>query len=275
MTNYYKSVVIALQDQAQEKWSVIRPTTVSWNDIRPDFRPVLGQPIRIREAIEIQFERLSQTSGSATWLNRFYNEAFVGHFQIVRLDVGGSNTGLITERGQIIGNSNNTTTYKWQFQREYDLHLMPMLSDVDAAVISSVVNCNADLRPAAVFNDFINFDNAQKYLNIAYAIYSGDTQTTTRLLREVTSTTIDGYRFADDVLFRTYTKIPTVDLSGFSINTALGDIYLWVHPDWKLDSETFYTVQIINNQTLTQFEQQYQTGSGTCQYPQGGASFPP
>jgi hypothetical protein len=151
---------------------------------------------------------------------------------------------------------------------------MVRLEDEAPATVTSVINCNADLRPAAVPNSYINFNNVQQYIAIAYAIYSGDTATLNRLVTQLTKPTIEGYRFADDVLFRAYNLVPKVSLQNQTFGTRLGDIFLWVHPDWQIDTEAVYSVQVINQELLEIFENQYQVGSETCAYPGEGYQFP-
>jgi hypothetical protein len=255
-----------------KRWRFVRPTTIPWNDFLFRIKPIAGQPIRIRESVEIQFTLTTFPTACHIWLNRYYNEAFIGHFQITRLNSNDADTGIITERGQIIGNSNNTTNFKWVFQREYDLNLYIKRNDLNPASLSAIFNCNADLAPGAVENRNINYANVDKYVRIAYALSTGDLANAGTLIDSLTLPAIAGYRFPNTVLFRAVNQIPTVDLEGYDFSSRLGDIGLWVHPDWTIEPEAIYSAQVINFNTLADTQDQFPDGT-TCVYP-GGLDFP-
>jgi hypothetical protein len=256
----------------QRSGKIVRPTTLGWNDLQTNIRPALGQKIRIRETAEVAFYPSEITKSAAIWNNRFQREAFLGHFQVTRI----SGTGfarLVTERGNMIGQElENSFGCLWHFQREYDLDLFLNKSDKNAAYLSAITNCNAYLAPAPVPNLNINYANFDKYVRIAYGIGTGDLGTAGTLLDTLTASTIAGYTFPDSVLFRGINNVPSVNLDGYEISTRLGDIELWVHPDWLIDTFFQYTYEVIHYNLLDQTLDQFPDGT-ECNF-NGGLDFP-
>ena len=272
--NFNTQDVHGVQDTTNpRKWKFVRPTTLNWNDFVFDFRPIAGQDIRIRESIEIYFTLIEGKTGSMIWENRFLNEAFIGHFQVTRLNASGGDTGTVTERGQIIGTSQNTSVFKWVFQREYSLNLFLKLTDKNAASLSAISNCNADLAPGAVANRNIDSSNVDTYVRIVYAIATGDLPNAATLIDSLKQPVIAGYKFPDSVLFRAKNQISSVDLTGYQFSTRLGDIALWVHPDWIVQPDADYGAQVIDFSLLDTTTEQFPDGT-VCTYPGPGAVFP-
>jgi hypothetical protein len=206
------------------------------------------------------------------WDNRFQQEAFLGHYQITRVGDTGT-VPLVTERGNMIGQSvPSTSAFTWHFQREYNLELFLNKSDKNAAFVTAITNCNADLAPGAVPNRYIDTTNVDTYVRIAYGIATGDLPNAATLIDNLTKPTTAGYRFPDEVLFRGINNIPSVNLDGYEIITRLGDVDLWVHPDWTIDTNFYYTFEVINYKVLAQTFDQFPDNT-TCAYP-GGVGFP-
>lgn len=270
-----KTFIVAPNNTGDRKWLLVRPTSFSWDDIvYTTIRPLLGQPIRIRESMTVFFERSGFTSGSMFWENRYQSEHFIGHYQVTRNAEDSPNSPkVITERGQVIGSSDNSEFSKWTFQREYNLNIYLNSEDSNAAAITAISNCNADLAPGAVKNRYITPANAAQYAQLAYGLATGNLVNFTSLLTKLASPTIDGYKFPDSVLFKAQTEIPTITLSGKTITTELGDIGLWVHPDWMVRSEANYTFQVINYKVANKLSNQYPFVD-TCTYPAADLSFP-
>jgi hypothetical protein len=255
-----------------EKWKIIRPTTLGWNDLQTNIRPIAGQKIRIRETAEVAVSRSQITSSSMFWSNRFQEEAFLGHFQVTRQSGSGFSR-LITERGNMIGQAITVgEQYLWHFQREYDLDLFLQKTDKNASYLSAISNCNAYLAPAPVPNLDINFGNVDTYIRIAYGIGTGDLGTASTLIDTLTQPTIAGYTFPEEVLFRAINNIPSINLDGYEISTRLGDIELWIHPDWIINSFFEYTFEVINYNRLDPTADQFPDGT-ECNF-NGGLDFP-
>ena len=255
-----------------EKWKLVRPTTLGWNDLQTNIRPVAGQKIRIRESVEIAVGRSDIISSSQIWNNRFQQEAFLGHFQVTRI-AAFNIPNLVTERGNMIGvGIPDTQSFVWHFQREYDLDLFLLKSDKNAAYLSAISNCNAYLAPAPVPNLKINFANVDKYVRIAYALGTADLANAATLIDSLTLPTIAGYTFPEEVLFRAVNNIPSVNLDGYEISTRLGDVELWLHPDWVINSTFAYTFEVINYNLLATSENQFPDGT-VCNF-SGSNDFP-
>lgn len=254
------------------KWRFIRPTSFNWDDISFNIKPIAGQQIRIREFMQVEFQLVNIPPASHIWLNRFHNEAFVGHFQVTRenpFDPGGY---ITTEKGQIIGSSNNTTFFDWVFSREYDLNLYIKTSDLNPASLSAVYNCNADLAPGPVENRYVNPSNAGQYLEIAYFIAQGQLVQAGKMIDNLLLPVTAGYRFPDNELFKVKNQIPTVELGGYELTTRLGDIEIWIHPDWEVQAAAGYGMEIINYSLLDTTTEQFPDGA-VCSYP-AGINFP-
>jgi hypothetical protein len=255
-----------------QKWKLVRPTTLGWNDLQTTIRPVIGQKIRIRETAQFTVRRSDVSPSAATWENRFQGEAFLGHFQITRLNPF-ETPNLVTERGNMIGvRIEDFQDYNWHFQREYDLDLFLQKSDKNAAYLSAISNCNAYLAPAPVPNLKINFANVDKYVRIAYALGTADLANAATLIDSLTLPTIAGYTFPEEVLFRAVNNIPSVNLDGFGITTRLGDVELWLHPDWEIRDFFTYTFEVINYETLAPTLDQFPDGT-VCNF-SGANDFP-
>ena len=140
----------------------------------------------------------------------------------------------------MIGKKYTTTeAFGWHFQREYDLSLFLNKTDVNAAYLSAISNCNAYLAPAPVPNLEIDTGNVDAYVRIVYALATADLANAATLIDSLTQPTIAGYTFPQEVLFKAVNNIPGIDLDGLEIATRLGDVELWVHPDWTIDSSFF------------------------------------
>lgn len=272
LVNAWSTSYPITEGDTDRKFKLVRPTTLNWSDLNTTIRPFAGQPIRARETAEVLFTLVGEPASSMHWYNRFTTEVFIGHYQITRLGTF-QDTTIVTERGQIIGSKlQNTDSYSWHFQREYDLNLHLLKSDKNAAYLSAITNCNAYLAPAPVPNLNINFGNFDRYVRIAYGIGTGDLGTAGTLIDALTSPTIAGYTFPDQVLFRGVNNIPSVDLDDYEISTRLGDVELWVHPDWQIDPGFYYTFEVINYKALAQTLEQFPDGT-VCNF-NGGLDFP-
>lgn len=273
MSNFYTSIVTGQNEPiGSRKWFFRRPTEVEWNDFDITFKPIAGQSIRIRESLEFKFLRVNIPSGSMIWYNRFYTEGFIGHYQVTRNIPEQDNRVLRTEEGQIIGYTRDSEIFTWNFQREYDLSLMLRKNDLRPAFLGVVYNCNADLAPGAVENRSINQGNVDKYVRLAYALATADLPNAATLLDSLTQPVINGFKFADEALFSTLNQIAAIDLENFIFTSRLGDIGMWVHPDWVIQPEAYYTVQVINFSPLAMSPNQIPE-SIACRYP-GTLDFP-
>lgn len=273
MTNGTTQTLVGEQDlDNPRRWLFQRQTQYAWNDLFRSFNPLAGQSVRIRESIEIFFELTTIPPASNLWFNRYANEAFIGHFQVSRTNANDADTNVITERGQIIGNSFNTTSFSWMFQREYDLNFHLARTDINPASLSAIYNCNADLAPGAVPNRNLDTTNVDAYVRIAYALATADLANAATLIDSLLLPTIAGYTYPEDVLFRAINQIPYVNLDGQIFSTRLGNIGLWVHPDWTVNPDAFYGIQVINWGILDQTQDQFPDGA-TCAYP-AGFDFP-
>lgn len=254
------------------KFKLQRPTTLQWSTLNTTIRPIAGQPIRIRETAEVFFTKQEDPISSMIWDNRFSREGFIGHFQITRLGTF-ENTTIVTERGQIIGTYlQNSDAFTWHFQREYDLTLFLNKTDVNAAYLSAISNCNAYLAPAPVPNLEIDTGNVDAYVRIVYALATADLANAATLIDSLTQPTIAGYTFPQEVLFKAVNNIPGIDLDGLEIATRLGDVELWVHPDWTIDPAFFHTFEVINYSVLEQTLDQFPDGT-VCSF-NGTNDFP-
>jgi hypothetical protein len=255
-----------------EKWKLIRPTSLEWNDLQTTIRPIAGQKIRIRESAEVTVSRSDIPFSSMIWNNRFVREAFLGHFQVTRLSPFNI-PNIVTERGNMIGvGIEGTESFVWTFQREYDLDLFLQKSDKNAAYLSAITNCNAYLAPSPVPNIKINFGNVDRYVRIIYGIGTGDLGNAATLIDTLTQPTIAGYTFPEEVLFRAVNNIPSINLDGYEISTRLGDIELWVHPDWLIADFFTYSYEVINYNILDPTTEQFPDGT-VCNF-SGGLDFP-
>jgi hypothetical protein len=247
--------------ETSEKFKLIRPTFLGWNDLQTNIRPVAGQKIRIRETALAGFSRSQTILSSMLWQNRFQPEAYIGQFQVTRSSGSGFSR-LVTERGNMIGQAINVgESYLWHFQREYDLDLFLLKSDKNAAYLSAISNCNAYLAPSPVPNLKINFANVDKYVRIVYALSTADLANAATLIDSLTQPTIAGYTFPEEVLFKSVNNIPSVNLDGYEIATRLGDIELWVHPDWVINDNFEYTFEVIDYSVLATSENQFPDGT--------------
>jgi hypothetical protein len=274
MTNVVQFNITGVPGIDDRKWSFTRPTTIEWSDMNCTIRPALGQAIRIRESIQFLFERSAFRGGSMIWDNRFYREAFIGHFQVERLSPADSTADSITERGQIIGDQQDDETFfNWTFQREYSLNFHLLKSDSSPASLSAVENCNADLAPGAVENRNIQAATANNYAQLAYGLATGNLVNFNELLTKLASPVINGFKFPDKILFKSSNQIPNITLEGLTTATRLGDIKLWVHPDWMLVPNAQYFYQVIDFAVLPNSTDQYPFVDA-CTYPGGDLSFP-
>jgi hypothetical protein len=264
-----------MEQTDDRRWLLKRPTFIDWHEITyTTIRPVLGQGIRIRESVQVFFERSAFTRESMLWLNRYTAEQFIGHFQVFRntQDIPDSPK-LITEHGQMIGFSNNDEFSKWQFQREYTLNYHLLRDDASPAVNAAIENCNADLAPGPVENRNIQPATVNNYAQLAYGLATGNLVNFNELLTKLASPVINGFKFPESVLFRSKTEIPTVTLEGLRVGTQLGDVGMWVHPDWMVNPEANYSFQVINYAVLPATQTQYPFVD-TCTYPGGNLDFP-
>jgi len=254
------------------RFKLVRPTTLNWSNLNTSIRPIAGQAIRVRETAEVLFTRSETSLSSMIWDNRFSQEAFIGHYQVTRLGTYDGTT-IVTERGQVIGTTlQNSNSFTWHFQREYDLNLFLNKTDINAGYLSAITNCNAYLAPSPVPNLKINLANFDKYVRIAYGIGTGDLGTAATLIDSLTQPTIAGYTFPDEVLFRAVNNIPGINLDDLEISTRLGDVELWVHPDWDIDPFFYHTFEVINYKVLAQTLDQFPDGT-VCNF-NGGLDFP-
>jgi hypothetical protein len=264
--NYYSTFYPIASGDTDRKFKLVRPTTLQWSQLNTTIRPLSGQAIRSRETAEVLFTLTGDTQQSAIWDNRFTREVFIGHYQITRLG-SYSDTTIVTERGQIIGTKlQNTFSYSWHFQREYDLNLHLNKTDKNAAFLTAITNCNADLAPGPVPNNFINSDNVIAYVRAAFGYTIEDFPNIQDFLNAIALPVTSGYRFPNSVLFRGINNIPSVNLDGYEISTRLGDVELWVHPDWTIDPAFTYTFEVINYKVLDQTLDQFPDDT-TCTYP--------
>lgn len=274
MSNAVQFNITGVRGVDERKWNFTRPTTIEWNTMNHTIRPILGQPIRIRESMQFLFERSAFTSGSMIWDNRFYKESFIGHFQVKRLSPLDTTQDTITEYGQIIGNQQDQETFwGWTFQREYNLNFHLLRTDASAATLSAVTNCNADLAPGPVDNRYITPANATNYAQLAYGLATGNLINFTELLTKLASPVIGGFKFADKVLFKAANQVPNITLEGLTVASRLGDIKLWVHPDWMVTSTAQYFYQVIDYAVLPNTTEQYPFVD-TCTYPGSELTFP-
>jgi hypothetical protein len=148
-----------------------------------------------------------------------------------------------------------------------------LLSDVGAAAITNVDNCNADLAPGPVQNRNITSANFNNYAQLAYGLATGNLVNFNELLTKLTSPVINGWRFPNKNLFSARTAIPTVNVDGLTVPTQLGDIDIWTHPDLIADTSGSFAYQIINYALLPNSPIQYPVDD-TCVYPGQNLSFP-
>lgn len=249
-----------------QKWKLVRPTFLQWNDLQTNIRPIAGQKIRIRETAQVSVSKNTQVLSSMLWNNRFQDEAFLGHFQVTRVN-GSGFVKLITERGNMIGQALTVgESYVWHFQREYDLDLFLQSTDKNAAYLSAIVNCNADLAPGFVPNNFINSDNVIAYVRGAFGYSIEDSPNIQNLLNALALPVVSGYRFPETTLFRAINNIPGVNLDGYEIATRLGDVELWIHPDWLINEQFEYTYEVIHYNRLEPTLDQFPVNE-SCTYP--------
>lgn len=274
MATGYATEVEPIAVGGQRRFRYPKPGNRDWSDIGYDFRPIAGQPISIRETMLLTFRRNSLTDDNIVWLDRFQNEAFIGHYQVSRLV--GSNSGDATtvyKSGQIIGVSENTEFFTWSFSLEYNLNLYLNKTDKNAAYLSAIKNCNADLRPGAVPNTFIDTTNVSTYVEIAYGIATGDLANAASLIDSLTSPTTAGYRFGDEILFQGINNIPGISLEDAIFTPRIGTIGVWLHPDYSPYGTAIFAMQVANYSILARTIDQFPDGT-TCAYP-GSVPFPP
>lgn len=273
MANNYQTDVEGVRGLTNEKIKFLRPTTINWSEFNLTIRPVAGQPIRIRESMEFLFTKNPDVDVCAIWNNRYIQEKFVGHYQITRLGGTGGTTDSITERGIIIGNDEGDEFFtKWTFQKEYNLSLFLNKTDINAGYLSAITNCNAYLAPSPVPNLKINAGNVDKYVRIAYGIATGDLANAATLIDSLTEPTIAGYTFPEEVLFRGVNNIPGIDLENIEFNSRLGNILLWIHPQWSIIESATYIAEVIDYKVLAQTLDQFPDGT-QCNF-NGGLDFP-
>jgi hypothetical protein len=255
--------------------SISRPDgEIEWGSIPILFRPILGSSIAYTEQFTTEFLPSGQSqNGTYRWDDRYYQQAFIGHWQSTN---NISNTGLspeVTESGQIIGNLNSLGGFTWIYKRRFSINWQLDINDQFAASITTIDNCNGDLAPGAVSNDFINTADVNQYVQIAYGIATGDLVNAATLIDSLTQPTTAGYKFGAKNLFKAFTAIDTIDLSKAILIPQIDDLGLWIHPDFNV-SNVAWGCDFSGIEILDKLPNQFPNTPIACDY-NGGLNFPP
>jgi hypothetical protein len=238
MQNFYSTLIGKEPNTGNNRYLFKRPETFSFTAMNLNFRPHDGQNVRLRERYQVTIVE-NGTKQIYTNENRFLPNTNCGYFQHLYVDE--NNQYYVEREGQINvpalleepGTYRHTTSYDW------DLNIYRQADDQFAAVITTIAACNADLRPAAVPNTFVDEANVLDYVKLSTKLAGGNFAGALEDFLEFTQTTIPGYRFAEDSnLFLGKTQIKSVDLLDYNPNgtgsgfvpTAIGDLGLYV-PD--------------------------------------------
>jgi hypothetical protein len=266
--------VIASLGGSGQRITVSRPIEdIKWKNIPIEWRPLLGHSINYTEQYTLEFLPSGNSqNGTYRWDDRFYQQAFIGHWQATNNE---GNTGLgaeVTEFGQIIGNLSPLGGFVWIYRRRFQLTWTLSLGDVFAASITTIDNCNGDLAPGAVANNFINAGDVNQYVQIAYGIATGDLVNAATLIDKLTQPTTAGYKFGDKNLFTAFTGIDSVDLSDAILYPQIDNLGLWIHPDFQLTNAAWgCNFQGVDN--VEKLSNQFPDMPFDCNY-SGGIQFP-
>jgi hypothetical protein len=241
------------QDDQRYLISAPAAETISWDNIPINFRPLIGSTLYYYEQYTLLFTVTNPEATAYRWNERYAQEAFGGHWQLINRNGETQNEAI--ERGQLILTSGNNGIFSWVTKRLKSITWSPDRADEYAAYLGLIQSCNSDLAPAAVQNKFVDSSNVDSFIQIVYALSTGDFANAAQLYDKLTQPFINGYKFTGDIVFKTLENVPTIDLKDAFLNPQLDNLGIWLHPDfslsaasWGCDFSQNYNLEIFNNQ---------------------------
>lgn len=249
--NFYSTVLAPQPGTGQYRYLYKRPTEVLWQLLNINFRPHDGQNVRIRERYQVTIQA-DGTKTIYTNENRFLSNTNTGYWQHLYLNE--IDKYYVEREGQMNVSPIQTgsETYTHTTSYDWDLNIYRQLDDQFAATLTTIKSCNADLRPAAVPNEYIDEANALDYVKLYVKLAGGNFAGALEDIQEFTQPTIPGFRFSETGnLFLGKTQLRSVNLVAKNaagvpmgkIPTAIGDLGLYV-PGGYTVQDCVYSVEV-------------------------------
>jgi hypothetical protein len=230
-------------------------------DFDSDFQPFLGQRLTYRETLILRLQMNVPNLLSAT-LDRVVPRALAGQYQHLRqLDDG--SVAIVSE--QPINASITVLSEPFAIiTRDFYLANTADKGDFFGAVPSQIINCNADLKPALVGNEFLNPLNAPGYA-IASAAMQGDADAAVTIEAASLSPALPGWRFPTaKPLLTGLQQIPVVDIDNASYRVQLDQNGIYLYPGWELLSIE-HEIEVVEQSSLAKAPNQLET-TFTCNF---------
>jgi hypothetical protein len=273
-TNQYRTTLSPQPDPGRfNVYRIQRPTFVQYADMNFTFNLLAGQPLRLRETITFAATRV-EPHVSHIWNNRPFDEGFMGTYVISKKLENDSEWSTISEK--IIGKREpiSDDVYSFAFSHEWELRLYPLKTD--RPTFGSVIKgCNAELRPAAVSNTEITAQNALEYAKILFLLGKKQLGQAASAISQLSQPVTAGYRFPDEVIFRADNQTQIVGLSQGQIATSIGDLWVYLEPDWAILENVDYDIRAIDFGLMNPTPQAFQFPEIIqCLSPEEEAQFP-
>lgn len=274
MANQYDTILIPLEVPNRiNTYLIQRPTFVSFADMNISFSIFEGQAIRIRETIKLSARR-TLPHVSHVWMARPFDEAFLGQYIITKELEDNDSWSTISEKA--IGQRNKVDGEVFDFSYNYEWTLNLYASPNENRATQSLIKaCNAELRPAAVENTEITVDNALAYAKILLLLRGKKLGEAATAIGELSKPVTAGYRFPDGVVFTSTILTPRVKLNTGNFVTRIGDLYIYLEPDWEIIEEAKYDIRTIDIGSILPLPIEFQfPQTVTCQLPENKPQFP-
>lgn len=273
-TNQYRTNLTPQPDPGRfNVYRIQRPTFVQYADMNFTFNLLAGQSLRLRETITFAATR-TYPFVSHIWNNRPFDEGFMGTYVISKQLENDSQWSTISQK--IIGKREpiSDDVYSFAFSHEWELRLYPRKTD--RPTFGSVIKgCNAELRPAAVENTEITPQNALEYAKILFLLGKKQLGQAASAISELSKPVTAGYRFPDGVIFRADNQTQIIGLSQGQIATSIGDLWVYLEPDWAILENVDYDIRAIDFGLINPTPAAFQFPETIeCLAPEDEATFP-
>lgn len=234
MTNSYRKTIEPISSASGRNFLYKRDQLIPWSEFNLNFSPQLGQSVRMRETYKLT---VLWNGKETVYTNnkRFLQTTNIGHWQHLYVDF--DDEYYIERSGQMDAHLSADGLPLYSFVTSYDwtYNIYRDYKDFFGAIFGTIDPCNADLRPAAVPNTFIDTTNVLDYVRISAKIAGADFSGVIDDILELTSPTIAGFRFGDGKnVFTTMQQSIVVDLEAYSVPTAIGDLGIYLNPGYNI-----------------------------------------